>query len=205
MQEIGQVKQKYREVKSHFRRNDHRVLTEISDKYGKLQADKSQTEIHKITARIVKLARKQKAGIAVEDIKWIRKLYRKGNGQGSNYRSRLNSWAFGEFQRQIEYKAALNGLLIIHVNARGTSAKCSICGNKMIPEESRMLYCPSCKLRVDRDENAALNIRNRGLEKLFSMRFKPIGLPSEAMKGNPVKERTVEVILRVDGSQVIRP
>ena len=166
MQEIGQAKQKYREVKSHFKRNDHRILKEITEKYGKLQADKSQTEIHKITARIVKQAKKSNAGIALENINGIRKLYRKGNGQGTNYRSRLNSWAFGEFQRQIEYKAKSEGLTIIKINPRNTSAKCMICGNKLIPEECRMLRCLRCGLFIDRDENAAINIRRRGLEKL---------------------------------------
>jgi putative transposase len=198
MKEIGEAKQEYREIKSHFKRNDFRILKEISEKYGKLQADKSQSEIHKITARIIKQVKKQKAGIAIEDIKGIRKLYRKGNGQGTDFRARLNSWAFGEFQRQIEYKAKLNGLPVIYVNARVTSAKCSMCGDKMFAEENRMLYCPSCKRRVDRDENAAVNIRNRGLEKFFSMRFKPIGLPDEAMNRNGT---TTTLIRGVDGSQ----
>ena len=197
MQEIGQMKQKYREVKSHFKRNDHRILKEITEKYGKLQADKSQTEIHKITSRIVKLAKESNAGIAIENINGIRKLYRKGNGQGTNYRSRLNSWAFGEFQRQIEYKAKSEGLTIIKINPRNTSAKCMKCGNKLIPEECRMLRCLKCGLFIDRDENAAINIRKRGLEKFFSTRFEPIGLPSEAMNGNP----TTTVILLAEGSQ----
>ena len=139
--EIGQAKQNYREVKSHFKRSDSRLFKAISEKYGRLQADKSQSEIHKITARIVKEAKKQKAGIALEDIKGIRKLYRKGNGQGSEYRARLNSWAFGEFQRQIEYKAKRAGLIVIKINARNTSAKCSVCGDRMFSEESRMLRC----------------------------------------------------------------
>jgi len=201
MQEIVRAKQKYREVKSHFKRNDVRLLKEISEKYGKLQADKAQSEIHKMTARIVELGVKQNSAIALENINGIRKLYRKGNGQGRNYRGRLNSWAFREFQRQIQYKAAREGIPVIFVNARGTSAKCSRCGNRMFPEENRMLYCPACKLRVDRDDNGAINVRKRGSEKLFSMRFEPIGLPGEAVKGNPVKKLTTEVILRVDGSQ----
>ena len=199
MKEIGLAKQKYREVKSHFKRNDVRILKQVSEKYGKLQADKAQSEIHKITARIVKLAKKQNAGIALEDLRGIRKLYRKGNGQGTNFRSRLNSWAFGEFQRQIEYKAKREGLIVIKVNARNTSAKCMVCGNKLIPEECRMLRCSKCGLFIDRDENASSNIRNRGLEKLFSMRFSPIGLPGEAMKGN----ETPTPILLVDGSQSV--
>ena len=203
IKEISQTKEKYREVKSHFKRNDHMVLKEISEKYGKLQADKAQSEIHKITARIVKQAKKQNAGIALEDIRGIRRLYQKGNGKGTNCRSRLNSWAFGEFQRQIEYKAKSEGLIVIKINARGTSVKCSVCGNKTFPEENRVLYCPNCKRRIDRDVNAAINIRKRGLEKLFSTRFKPIGLPDKAVKGNPVKELTAEVILRADGSQSV--
>jgi hypothetical protein len=64
-----------------------------------------------------------------------------------------------------------------------------------------MLYCTSCGLRIDRDTNAAINVRKRGLEKLFSTRFGPIGPPSEAVKRNPVKKLPTEVILRADGGQ----
>jgi len=201
MTEIGVAKQRYREAKSHFNRNDHRVLSQISEKYGKLQADKSQSEIHKTTARIVKLAKKSKAGIAIEDLKGIRKLYRKGNGQGGNFRARLNSWAFGEFQRQIEYKAKREGLTVVKVAARNSSAKCMACGNKLFPEEYRKLRCSKCGLIIDRDENAAINVRTRGLAKLFAMRFSPIGLPCEAMNGNP----TTRVILLANGSQSVVP
>ncbi|MHB2036978.1 MAG: IS200/IS605 family accessory protein TnpB-related protein, partial [Nitrososphaerales archaeon] len=107
---ISEKKAKYREVKRHFRRNDARIQKEICSKYGRLQTDKAQVEIHKITSRIVKQAKKQNFGIALENIKGIRKLYRKGNGQGKGYRFRLNSWTFGMFQRQIEYKAKREGL-----------------------------------------------------------------------------------------------
>jgi putative transposase len=201
MQEIAKVKQRYRKVKSHFKRNDSRIMEQISQKYGKLQADKAQSEIHKVTARIVKRAKKKRLAIALENIKDIRKLYRKGNGQGSNYRARLNSWAFGEFQRQIDYKSTREGLKVIYVNARGTSAKCSKCDGKMSVEENRMLRCLSCGLWIDRDKNAAINVRKRGLEKLFSMQFGPIGLPNEAVNGNPMKKLPTEVILRADGGQ----
>jgi putative transposase len=197
MQEIGVAKQRYREIKRHFTRNDHRIRREVHGKYGKMQVDKAQSEIHKTTARIVKLAKRSQAAIALEEMKGIRKLYRRGNGQGSNFRARLNSWAFGEFQRQIEYKAKREGLSVIYVNARNTSAKCMACGNKLFPEEYRKLTCWKCGLIIDRDENAAINIRKRGLEKLFSTRFEPIGPPVETMKGNP----TTTVILVADGGQ----
>ncbi|GEM_PF-3682393 len=87
------------------------------------------------------------------------------------------------------------------------SVKCSTCGNKLkkkLAEENRKRYCSTCRSKVDRDENAAINIRNRGFEKPFPKRFKQVGPSSEAMEGNPVKEVTTEVILKADGSHLSR-
>jgi transposase len=61
-----------------------------------------------------------------------------------------------------------------------------------IPEENRTLKCPSCRVSVDRDVNAARNILERGV------RFAPIALPVEAM----VQEPSSKVILKVDGSEL---
>jgi hypothetical protein len=77
----------------------------------------------------------------------------------------MNSWSVYEFGRQLEYKARWEGIQVYYVPARGTTAKCSTCGSKMveIPNGHRMLYCPKCELKVDRDENAARNILAKGL------------------------------------------
>lgn len=201
MTDIVAMKTKYREIKQHLQRNDFRIRKSVYGKYGKLETDKTQAELHKITSRIVRRAKIQKLGIALERIKGIRKLYHKWNGQGNEYRFKLNTWTFRAFQTQIEYKAKREGLQVMYVNARGTSAKCSICDDKMFVKEGRMLYCARCKRIIDRDQNAAINVMKRGSEKLFSTRFEPIGLPDEAMKRNPVKKLTAEVILKADGSQ----
>lgn len=130
--------------------------------------------------------------IILEDLKGIRKLYRRGNGQGKKFRSKMNSWPFYELQRQIEYKARWLGLSVIYVNPAGTSSKCAICGEKTITEEHRILFCPCCKVVVDRDVNAAKNILAR------STRVVPVGTTSEAMVGEPSKQ----VILKVDAAQL---
>ena len=95
---------------------------------------------------------------------------------------------------QIECKASWEGIPVIHVNARGTSAKCSRCGNRMIPEENRQLHCPSCKHSVDRDVNAARNILALGL------RFRPEGSANEAMVLEPAPVGAV--IPKVDADQL---
>ena len=147
--------------------------------------------LHNVSANIVLQASVKRQAIVMEDLRGIRKLYRKGNGQGASYRGRMNSWSFAELQRQIQYKADWIGIPVIYVRAYGTSAKCSKCGHHALPEENRKLHCPNCNLTIDRDENAARNILARGL------RFKPVGSASEAM----VQEPQRRVILKVDADQ----
>jgi len=82
-------------------------------------------------------------------------------------------------------KARWEGLPVFYVNPAGTSAKCSICGGKMKPEENRMLKCRSCRFKVDRDLNAAKNILARG------MRFVPGAPQKEAMVREPVIQQVI--------------
>jgi len=109
----------------------------------------------------------------------------------------MNSWSYGELQRQIEYKARWEGVKIIYVPARNTSKRCSICGYKTLESTHRRLWCPHCGAILDRDENAARNIAAGGL------RFSPNGPPGEAM----VEEREPKkatLILKVDGGKLSR-
>ena len=173
------IKSQCRKVKQRFSRNDVKVRRRIFSKYGQLERNRVDWLLHNVSANIVLRAKVKRQAIVMEDLKGIRKLYRKGNGQGSDYRSRLNSWSFAELQRQIQYKADWNGIPVIYVRASGTSAKCSMCGHRVLPEENRQLHCPNCGLTVDRDVNAARNILARGL------RFKRVGSAGEAMVQEP--------------------
>ncbi|MDH2900359.1 MAG: transposase [archaeon] len=193
---ILRKKEAFSEVKSHFKRNDHRIRNRIYSKYGTKQSEIENQELHKISKQIVEKAKSVNFGIVMENIKGIRKLYRKGNFQGNKYRRRLNSWSFYKLRKMIEYKARWLGLKVIYVPPHRTSTFCAICDSKVVECTERKVWCPKCKRLVDRDENAARNILARG------MRFIPIGLSSEAANGNPMKELTTEVILRADGSQL---
>jgi len=195
LSEATQVKRVYREVHSHFKRNDVRIRRRISGKYGRKQRDKVQQILHRASRQIVEDAKAKRYGIVMEKLTGIRKLYRKGNGQGRNYRARMNSWSYAELQRQIEYKARWLGLPVIPVPPRGTSSRCSICDHKMKAEENRMLRCPSCGYVVDRDVNAAKNILAKG-----ALRFGAVAPAFEAM----VQEPACAVLLKVDAGELAK-
>ena len=172
LHKVTKIKERYRYVKSKFRRNDVRIRKKIFQKYGTREKNRVHQILHSVSKKVIS----ENKGIILEDIKGIRKLYRKGNGQGKKFRHKMNSWSFYELQRQIEYKARWVGLPVKYVNAAGTSSKCVVCGSKMVPEEHRMLFCPCCNVEVDRDVNAAKNILARG------MWVVPDAVQCEAMK-----------------------
>lgn len=69
---------------------------------------------------------------------------------------------FGEFRRQLEYKAAQRGKTVVVANRWYPSSKtCSQCGYKAakMPLSVRIWTCPQCHTHHDRDINAAINLR----------------------------------------------
>jgi len=189
------IKSGYRCVKSHFKRNDKRIITRVFSKYGELERNRVQPLLHNVSRRIVDEAKTRRYGIVMEKLTGIRRLYRKGNRQSRNYRAMMNSWSYGELQRQVEYKARWEGVKVVYVPARDTSKRCSICGYKTLESTQRKLWCPQCGAMLDRDENAARNIAAGGL------RFSPYGPPSEAMVEEREPENTT-LILKVDGGKL---
>ena len=78
----------------------------------------------------------------------------------------ISDAAWGEFVRQLEYKAAWHGRTVVKVSPWEPSSKrCSGCGHRMaeMPIKVRHWTCPSCHVVHDRDVNAARNIRIAGL------------------------------------------
>ncbi|BAZ46986.1 ISSoc10, orfB transposase (plasmid) [Chondrocystis sp. NIES-4102] len=67
---------------------------------------------------------------------------------------------WGQFLQILSIKAEKAGLLAMAVNPNGTSQNCSGCGTK-VPKElkDRIHACHECGLTLDRDHNAAINIK----------------------------------------------
>ena len=76
-----------------------------------------------------------------------------------------------EFRRQLEYKAAMRGGAIVVADRFFASSKaCSACGHKLddLPLSVREWTCPACRMRHDRDVNAAINLKNLAVSSTVS-------------------------------------
>jgi putative transposase len=159
--EVVEIKERYREIRAKIgreTRQDKRINKRLQAKYGRREKDRTEHLIHRVTKQIVDYAKENHLGIKMEKLTGIRKLYRKGNGQGRSYRGRMNTWVFGETQRQIDYKAAWIGVPAYRVNPKGSSSHCPDCGSRVTPLQDRKLYCMPCDKIWDRDDLASKNI-----------------------------------------------
>ncbi len=199
-----------------------RIRRQLSRKYWKRANDRTNNLLHSVTNFVVETASRNGAALALEDLTDIRKMYRRGNGQGTDYRFRLNSWPHWRAKQMLEYKAAWKGVTVIPLTkseTNGSSSECSACGESLRnPAKDdvahrRMLWCQKCEKWTDRDVNAALNLSAGGLAGFASSRPRPRsrsqqadsratekGLAGEAVKGNGTRT----LILRVDASKLGR-
>ena len=102
------------------------------------------------------------------------------------------SWSrFFEF---IKYKAEKSGKNVIEIGMFEKSSKtCNVCGyvNKGLTLKEREWTCKNCKTKLDRDVNAAINIRDFGLKQIGLKsipsdrgEFKPVEAPLTAELAN---------------------
>jgi putative transposase len=229
MTEVVRIRQMTREILASFKRNDVRIRRKLARRYWRRARHRTDQVLHSATNFIVDSAAKDGAALAIEELTGIGKMYRRGNGQGVDYRFRLNSWPHWKAKKMIEYKSAWSGVTVIPLtksDTYGSSSRCSACGEKLRSParddvgHARMLWCQKCRRWIDRDVNAPLNLSVRGrsrLDRSLPSRLTeeesrsqqpfssgPIeeekGLANEAVTGNG----TTTLILRVDASKLIR-
>lgn len=208
--EAVEIAQNTRSIIRSFRRNDVRIRQRIASKYGQRRANRIKYILNWVSKDIVTQAKKSKYAIVFEDITNIRSMYRRGNGQGANYRSRMNSASFNELKRQVEYKAAWEGVPVLTLTkgeTRGTTIDCPRCGERLQSavrgdsEHYRQLWCKVCERWIDRDVAAVMNISRRGWVRFAHSSTE--GEAREAVKGN-LGHVGKPVILRVDASKLRR-
>jgi len=183
-----------------LKRNDVRTRKKLASKYGRRRRNRINQLLHRVSKHIVQQAKQNNKAIFFEDIRRIRQLYQRGNGQGRQYRGMMNSWSFSEIKRQIEYKARWEGIPVIQLSVkdtRGTSTFCPQCGERLQGDRRlrRQLWCKECRRWQDRDIVAAMNLSLKG----WMLFAHSKGIAGEAMKRNLEHD---PIILRVDAMKL---
>jgi putative transposase len=147
-----------RKVKGSRNRNKARQrLARLHARIGNLRGD----ALHKLTTDITRRFHT----IGIEDLNVC------GMTRNRHLARSVSDMGFHEFRRQLEYKAAMRGGLVVVADRFFPSSKtCSACGYKLdaLPLSVREWTCPECGSHHDRDVNAAINLRNNAVSSTVS-------------------------------------
>jgi putative transposase len=85
------------------------------------------------------------------------------------HRAVYNDWGLYAFVQMLTYKCHLAGKELVLLDERDTSKTCSGCGQQQpMPLWKRTYRCGNRGLEMDRDENSAVNLRERFLARLVA-------------------------------------
>ena len=99
----------------------------------------------------------------------IETLNIRGMTKNHNLAKAISNVSWSRFFQFLKYKAEKQGKNVIEIGMFEKSSKtCSVCGhvNSDLTLKEREWICKSCKTKLDRDVNAAINIRNFGLKQI---------------------------------------
>ncbi|MCR4589009.1 MAG: transposase [Lachnospiraceae bacterium] len=169
---IGSNHKYYRESHDKLARAQRKLRhkTSGSNNYRKQQlkinrihkhiANQRLDHLHKLSTEIAN----QYDVVCVESLN-MRSMSNKGFGNG---KATLDN-GYGMFLSMLEYKLSDRGKHFVKVDKWFPSTQlCSHCGGRLKLTLNQHIYKCSCGLTIDRDLNAAINIRNEGLRILRS-------------------------------------
>jgi putative transposase len=144
------VHRKYRAIRKRLQsEGKFRELKAVKDRESRIVKDLN----HKISRKIVEMAKVQHAALVFEGLGGIRQTRK----QYRSFKYALHSWSFYQLQRFVEYKAKLLGVPVLYVDPAYTSQDCSMCGARG-QRDGKDFKCPACGHVDHADVNAAFNI-----------------------------------------------
>lgn len=151
LQEYREKRQKVRSsLQSKGTKNCKKVLKRLSGK------ERTHGTIinHTISKQIVKIAKSEGKGIAIENLKGIRFS---ADNKSKKFRTRIGKWSFHQLKQFLTYKCLLNGIKLIEVPPAYTSKTCHNCLH-IGKRQGKVFTCKNCNSVFDADVNAAKNI-----------------------------------------------
>jgi putative transposase len=161
-----------------FYRLSHERLAKEQRKLSKMQKgsnnyNKQRIKIAKVYEKIANQRKdflhKTSRKIANSyDVVCVENLNMQAMSQTFRFGKSVHDNGWGMFVNMLEYKLFEMGKFFIEADKYFPSTKqCSSCGEKKeMPLSLRTYECPSCGLKIDRDLNAALNLKQYGVNEL---------------------------------------
>jgi len=118
-------------------------------------SDQRQDFLHKLSTRLIH----ENGMVACESLAVVNMVKNRSLSRA------IGQAGWGEFVRQLEYKAEWYGRTVARAERFFPSSKrCSNCGHivESLPLSVREWTCPECEVKHDRDVNAAENLRSAG-------------------------------------------
>ena len=159
---LSEEKLKMEQKKLSKRKKDSKNREKQRQKVAKLHekvANQRKDYLHKISRQIVNAY----DAVVIEDINM------KAISQGLNLGKSTNDNGYGKLKKYLEYKLKDQGKQLIVIDKWYPSSKlCNHCNtiNKELTLSQRVWTCSNCGEELDRDINAAINIKKEGLRRL---------------------------------------
>lgn len=135
--------------------NRAKVRQKVARLHAKI-ADSRLDNLHKLSRKLIN----ENQVVCVESLQ-VKNMLR-----NPKLAKHIADASWGEFVRQLKYKAEWAGRTIVEIERFFPSSKrCSCCGfvHESMPLNIRNWTCPECNTHHDRDINAAKNIKTAGL------------------------------------------
>jgi putative transposase len=168
-----------------FLRKAEKRVKRLSRKQGKCakksnNRKKAQKQLGKAHLKVQRqredFARKQaNALITSSDVVVYEKLSIRNMVKNHHLAKSISDASWGKYLAWVKYYGGIHNVAVIAVAPHFTSQDCSACGTRIKKSLSvRTHVCHNCGMVMDRDQNAALNILDKGMM-VLSGRQEPVG------------------------------
>ena len=160
----------------HFKKSETNKLKRLQRQLSRKQPNSNNRE--KVRIKLAKLNQKIRNKklhylhqvsnqlVSENQIIYMEDLNVKGMMKNHNLAESIQEMNFGEFKNLLTYKCLQYGRQLVFIDKFYPSSKtCHCCGyvNKSLKLSDRQWICPECNSVIDRDLNAAMNIKDEGL------------------------------------------
>jgi len=155
---LNQYREKRQQIRSSLQSKGTRGARKLLKRLSGRERTTATIVNHTISKSIVKTAKEQGKGIAIEDLTGIRLNSKR---RSKKFKTKLGKWSFRQLRSFMEYKAKRDGVKLAVVNPAYTSKTCSSC-HHIGDRKNKSFKCKNCGHNEDADINASKNIATLG-------------------------------------------